>query len=403
MTKQNTHTNVIASKAKQSLTPQLRFPEFKGEWKEKEFGEICTIKTGCRDTQDRKDEGKFPFFVRSNTVEKIDSYSFDGEAILTSGDGVGVGKNFHYINGKFDYHQRVYALHSFKSEYLGRFVYHLFSERFYRRVYRLSAKNSVDSVRMEMISKMKEFFPSQPEQQKIAHFLSAVDARIHTLEQKKSGLEQYKKGVMQKIFSQEIRFKNDDGSAFVEWETLPLKEVFNRSKEKNVNNEFNLVLTNSATKGIVSQNDYFDKDIANSSNLGGYYVVKKDDFIYNPRISQSAPVGPLNRNKLKKGVMSPLYTVLKHIKGNIDFLEIYFKSSHWHRHMKSIANYGARHDRMNITMTDFENMPIPFPCEKEQTKIANFLSAIDKNIALVNSKIEHSKTYKKGLLQQLFV
>ena len=100
----------MPTKTKQPETqkiPKLRFREFSGAWEEKKLGEICKIKTGSKDTQDRNDDGKYPFFVRSNTVEKINSFSFDGEAILTSGDGVGVGKNFHYMVGKFDYHQRV--------------------------------------------------------------------------------------------------------------------------------------------------------------------------------------------------------------------------------------------------------------------------------------------------------
>ena len=98
----------------------MRFPNFEGEWKVKKLGEVCEIKTGNKDTQNKVENGKYPFFVRSNTVEKIDSYSYDGEAILTSGDGVGVGKNFHYINGKFDFHQRVYALRNFRNGYSGK-------------------------------------------------------------------------------------------------------------------------------------------------------------------------------------------------------------------------------------------------------------------------------------------
>lgn len=98
--------------------PNLRFPGFEEEWEVKKLGEISEIKTGSKDTQNKVEDGLYPFFVRSNSVERINTYSFDGEAILTSGDGVGVGKNIHYINGKFDFHQRVYSIRNFKKGYM---------------------------------------------------------------------------------------------------------------------------------------------------------------------------------------------------------------------------------------------------------------------------------------------
>ncbi|WP_304139877.1 restriction endonuclease subunit S, partial [Mesonia mobilis] len=205
--------------------PKLRFPEFEGEWKKRFLGEVCNIKTGNKDTKDRIDDGRYPFYVRSNTIERINSYSFDGEAILTSGDGVGVGKIFHYINEKFDYHQRVYALTNFDVDYSGKYIYYIFSEKFYRRVLGLSAKNSVDSVRMDFISKMPINFPCLAEQQKIASFLSAVDEKINQLQRKKELLQAYKKGMMQQLFSQRLRFKNEDGNDFPEWEEKKLGEV----------------------------------------------------------------------------------------------------------------------------------------------------------------------------------
>ncbi|MGO3707435.1 restriction endonuclease subunit S, partial [Mesonia hippocampi] len=181
-----------------SYFPKLRFPEFEGEWREIKLGEVCEIKTGKKDTQNKVDDGKYPFYVRSNTVERINTYSYNGEAILTSGDGVGVGKNFHYVNGKFDFHQRVYALIKFKPDYSGKYIYNVFSEKFYKRVIKLSAKNSVDSVRMDMISKMEIFFPLLLEQRKIASFLSLVDERIATQNKILEDYKLLKKGLMQK-------------------------------------------------------------------------------------------------------------------------------------------------------------------------------------------------------------
>lgn len=245
--------------------------------------------------------------------------------------------------------------------------------------------------------------PTFPEQQKIAAFLTAVDEKIQQLAKKKDLLEQYKKGVMQKIFNQEIRFKDDNGNDFADWELTELKEIAVRVKDKNKSNEINKVLTNSATRGIVSQQDYFDKDIANQNNLEGYYIVEKDDFVYNPRISASAPVGPIKRNNLEKGLMSPLYSVFRFNDVNLDFIEQFFETSLWHDYLKSIANYGARHDRMNITVEGFFAMPILLPIKPEQQKIADFLSAIDDKVNLVNQQLDKTKEFKKGLLQQMFV
>ncbi|DAB39950.1 MAG TPA: restriction endonuclease subunit S [Sulfurovum sp. UBA12169] len=197
-----------------------------------------------------------------------------------------------------------------------------------------------------------------------------------------------------------LRFKEFSG----EWEEKRLGSISFRSAKKNKDNQSNEVFTNSAINGIVSQRDYFDKDIANQNNLEGYYIVNKDDFIYNPRISNFAPVGPLNRNHLATGVMSPLYTVFK-IKDtivNLDFIERYFHTTKWHRYMNNIANYGARSDRMNITNNDFIKMPIPLPSKQEQEKIASFLTSVDTKIEQLTKKKALLEQYKKGVMQKIF-
>jgi type I restriction enzyme S subunit len=173
-----------------------KFPK----WEKKKLGEIAEIKTGNKDTQNRIDDGIYPFYVRSDTVERINSYSYDGEAILTSGDGVGVGKNFHYVNGKFDFHQRVYSIRNFTKETCGKYIFYFFSTFFYDRVKRMSAKNSVDSVRMEMISEMKMDYPVLKEQIKIANFLSAIDDKINQTETQIQQMQEWKTGLLQKMF-----------------------------------------------------------------------------------------------------------------------------------------------------------------------------------------------------------
>ena len=246
-------------------------------------------------------------------------------------------------------------------------------------------------------------YPSKKEQTKIASFLFAVDEKISQLTQKHELLSQYKQGMMQKLFRQEIRFKADDGSEFGEWEEKPLNEIASKRSGKNKDGSISEVLTNSATQGIIKQSDYFEREIVTESNLNGYYIVNLDDFVYNPRISVHAPVGPIKRNKKCLGVMSPLYTVFTVVEGNLAYLEYFFDSNFWHDYVKGVANSGARHDRMNITNKDFFDMPILYPCLEEQTKIANFLSAIDQKIEVVSQQIEQAKQWKKGLLQQMFV
>lgn len=182
--------------------PRVRFPEFRdaGEWEERFLSQLAKVTTGAKDTQNKVEGGRYPFFVRSQTIERIDSYSFDGEAVLTSGDGVGVGKNFHYINGKFDFHQRVYCIYDFEKGTSGLFFYLYFSEHFGERVMRMSAKNSVDSVRMAMITEMLVTMPSLPEQQRIAACLSSLDDLITAETQKLESLKIHKKGLMQQLF-----------------------------------------------------------------------------------------------------------------------------------------------------------------------------------------------------------
>ena len=196
-----------------------------------------------------------------------------------------------------------------------------------------------------------------------------------------------------------IRFKGyqDD------WEQRKLSEIAIRVTEKNKNNEFTEPFTNSAELGIISQKEYFEREIVNDENLGGYYIVRKDDFVYNPRISGTAPVGPINRNRLERnGVMSPLYTVFRvHDIADL-YLEYYFKTTNWHRFMKLNGDSGARFDRFTISSTQFMEMPIPYPEVEEQKKIGAYFDHLDHLITLHQRKCEETKKLKKFMLQKMF-
>lgn len=163
------------------------------------------------------------------------------------------------------------------------------------------------------------------------------------------------------------------------------------------------VFTNSASDGIVNQQDYFDREIVSKNSLASYSIVDYDDFIYNPRVSTSSPVGPISRNQIGRGIMSPLYTVFRFQKGYVVFYEHFFKTNCWHRYLKDNANYGARYDRMNITNDVFMNMPIPFPPFSEQRRIADSLSSFDEMTNYNIEKYNLLKQFKQGLIQQLFL
>lgn len=174
-------------------------------WDVDQIENLAQITTGGKNTQDRVEDGRHPFFVRSQTIERINSYSYDGEAVLTAGDGVGTGKVFHYIKGKFDVHQRVYRISDFNPRINGYFFFLYFSSRFYNRIMQMTAKSSVDSVRREMIAKMLVPLPPKAEQEVVAEALSDMDAEIAALEAKWTKARQLKQGMMQELLTGKTR------------------------------------------------------------------------------------------------------------------------------------------------------------------------------------------------------
>jgi type I restriction enzyme S subunit len=141
------------------------------------------------------------------------------------------------------------------------------------------------------------------------------------------------------------------------WRLEPLSQLAARTKQKNRDVQITRVLTNSAEFGVMDQRDFFDKDIATQGKLESYFVVEMGSYVYNPRISAAAPVGPISKNKIGTGVMSPLYTVFSFKNESNDFYEHYFKTTGWHTYMRQASSTGARHDRMAISGEDFMAMP----------------------------------------------
>ena len=188
-------TNAIFNKDLSFASKETTYPK----WEQKYIGEICKIQTGKSNTQDETVHGRFPFYVRSPIVRKSNRYLFDCEAVLTVGDGVGTGKVFHHVTGKFDLHQRVYAMTDFKLV-SGKYFYYYFSNFFYDRVMRMTAKTSVDSVRYEMIDRMPILIPCKEEQCQIVRFLNLFEKEVRNAEEKLTLLEKFKSGFLQQLF-----------------------------------------------------------------------------------------------------------------------------------------------------------------------------------------------------------
>lgn len=381
--------------------PALRFKDDNGrefpEWINNALEKFSdTIQSGK--SKERRDTGEYVLYGSTGAIGFSDNSEYQGKNILIARVGANAGYIYE-VDGCYCVSDNTLIL-SLKNPNNHSFFFNLLTKS---NLNKLVFGSGQPLITGGLLKSLNVAVPSIPEQTKIANFLTAVDEKISQLTQKHDLLTQYKKGVMQQIFSQELRFKDDDGRDFPEWDFKELEKVATKVNKKNKGLSISNVLTNSATQGIVSQSDYFDRDIANQNNLGGYYIVERDDFVYNPRISANALVGPIKRNNLTVGVMSPLYTVFRFTKGNLNFYEQYFQTNGWHDYMKSISNTGARHDRMNITNESFFSLPLPYPVEKEQIKIANFLTAIDDKIAQSQAELDAVTQYKQGLLQQMFI
>ena len=187
------------------------------------------------------------------------------------------------------------------------------------------------------------------------------------------------------------------------WKETTLSALFSKSTQKNADGHITNVICNSAKLGLIPQREYFDKDIANSDNTSGYYIIRQNDFVYNPRKSYDAPYGPIRSYKYAEdGIVSPLYLCF-HAKRKINpmYYEWYFRSSAWHRYIYMSGDSGARHDRVSIKDDTFFAMPINLPSEREQSKIASFLQSLDERIAAQEKLVASLKKYKRGLLSQL--
>lgn len=379
--------------------PKLRFNGFSDEWEEKKLGD-CIKYVSSGKTKVKADNGNYKVFGSTGVIGYTNEADYNGEHILIAR----VGANAGYINkinevcGISDNTLVLKCDDNLNYEFLS---YKL--DEF--NLSRLIFGSGQPLITGGQIKDLKFKLPKIKEQEKIANFLTKIDKLIEKQDEKISNLEQYKKGMMQKIFSQEIRFKKDDEGEYPEWKKKHLGDIVERVVRKNKGNITKRPLTISAQYGLVDQEEFFNKVVA-SSNLEGYYLLNKGEFAYNKSYSNGYPFGAIKRlDRYENGAVSTLYICFipkEHI--NSDYLVQYFESGMWHKEVSMVAVEGARnHGLLNISVSDFFETIHKVPCLDEQIKIAKFLSKIDSIVEKEKEKLEELRVWKKGLLQGMFI
>ena len=388
--------------------PKLRFPGFTGAWEQRKLGEVVERFDNLRIpvTSSKRERGITPYYGANGIQDYVQGYTHDGEFVLVAEDGANDLQNYpiHYVNGKVWVNNHAHVLQGKKDIADNLFLVNAI-KRIKFETYLVGGSRA--KLNADVMMKLPIKLPTLNEQQKLGKYFSRIDSLIALHQRKLEHLKQQKNGLLQKMFPKngesvpEVRFPGFTDS----WEQRKLGEISKKVTKKNKDNTYTETLTNSAEYGIINQRDFFDKDISNQKNLSGYYVVQPDDFVYNPRISNLAPVGPIKRNKLgRTGVMSPLYYIFKVHDIDKNYLEKYFSTTNWHRFMELNGDSGARSDRFSIKASVFKEMPIPIPNSNgEQKQIGDFFNQFDTLIALHQRKLEHLELLKKGLLQQMFV
>ena len=395
-------------------TPKLRFKEFDGDWELTTLGRTVRIKSGYSPSRyELRDIGEIPFLKVeelnncSKYQEKSRFYTDKNNDVVPSKSTIFPKRGAAILNNKVRILNNLALLDSNlmalipESDLHAEYLYYLIGKI---ELYKIADTSTIPQINNKHIDPYEIILPNKKEQTKIATFLSAVDTKIDELIQKHELLTDYKKGMMQQIFSQKLRFKADDGSDFEDWTQCTLSAIATRVTRKNKEGNQN-PLTISAQMGLVNQQKYFNKQVA-SKNLSNYYLLYKGEYAYNKSYSAGYPMGVIKRLKnYDKGAVSTLYICFSlNNKINTDFFEHYVESGNLIQELEKIAQEGARnHGLLNVGIKEFFEINLSTPCLKEQTKIANFLTAIDQKIDNVAEQIDHAKTWKKGLLQQMFV
>ncbi|WP_433913377.1 restriction endonuclease subunit S [Bifidobacterium longum] len=406
----------------QAKVPAIRFAGFTDPWEQRELVDIAEIVGGGTPDTNNSNywDGDIDWYAPAelgnniyaeSSTRKITQAGFDScstkmlpadkTILFTSRAGIG---NTAILRHSACTNQ------GFQSLVIGDadvyFVYSM-SERIKKWAEEKASGSTFLEISGRQLETMPVNLPSLVEQQAIGSFFSHLDDLITLHQRKYDKLVIFKKSMLEKMFPKdgesvpEIRF-----AGFTDpWEQRKLGEIADKVTEKNLDGNITEVLTNSAEYGVINQTEFFDHAVAKESNIAGYYVIAPGDFVYNPRISATAPVGPIRRNTLGiHGVMSPLYTVFR-LTDAVDgtYLSHFFKTNGWHGFMKLEGNSGARSDRFSIGDATFFEMPIPVPSSSEQHAIGSFFSRLDDLITLHQRKLELLQNIKKSLLDKMFV
>tara|TARA_R110000772_G_scaffold190703_2_gene301492 strand:- start:2077 stop:3276 length:1200 start_codon:yes stop_codon:yes gene_type:complete len=394
--------------------PKLRFNEFSNNWNKAPFGELVTVSKGkfvpekednmpCIELEHiEKNTGRVLGSIDSK-FQKSTKNKFNKDQVLFGKLRPNLRK---YAQAPFDGVCSTEILPLESAQLTNSFLLNLLQTEKFFKVSTISSGSKMPRADMDFINAYPFSFPdSQTEQQKIADFLSSVDKKISLLKEKHALLAQYKKGVMQKLFKQEVRLKDENGNAFPDWQETRFDKVFERVTRKNKEDNQN-VLTISAQRGLINQEKYFNKSVS-AKNVTGYYLLERGEFAYNKSYSKGYPMGAIKRlNNYNKGVVSTLYICFKiHGEQHDEFWEQYFEAGNLNREINKIAQEGARnHGLLNVSVTEFfQDIKVQMPSKKEQKRIAEFLGALDAKINAVNEQVELTQIFKKGLLQQMFV
>ncbi len=393
--------------SKNNLKPKIRFKGFTGDWEQCKIENVCSISTGKSNTQDKIDDGIYPFYVRSPIIERSNRYLYDEEAVLTVGDGVGTGKVFHYVNGKYDLHQRVYRMFAFTEDISGKYFYYIFFNNFYERVMSMTAKTSVDSVRYEMISKMEITLPSTKEQLKLTALLDNLDNLINLHQSKYDKLVNIKKAMLEKMFPKngskvpEIRFKGftDD------WEhkkfgncVLIQRGGSPRPIENYLTideNGINWIKIGDVSVGSRYITNTKEKIIADGEKNSRR--VLKGDLILSNSMSFGRPYILLIDGCIHDG-----WLLIRDDKKffDVEYLLQLLSSDYMFKQYKSLAAGGVVN---NLNSELVKSTTIVIPNKNEQQKIGDFFKNLDNLIALHQRKYDKLLNIKKAMLEKMFV
>ena len=371
--------------------PPLRFPGFSEEWERKRFRDVCNITTGNKNTQDKSDDGIYPFYVRSQIVERINSWTFDGEAILTAGDGVGVGKVFHYSTGKIGVHQRVYILSDFKCD--GKYLYSYFAGHFYNRVKRMSAKNSVDSVRMEMIADMPISLPSTEEQKKIGHLLALLDERIATQNKIIEKLESLIKGLVDELMSVLLKGK-----------LYPFSSFYIRAGEGGTPTTSIVEYYTEGTIPFIKIEDLSCKYLTNNKDFitelgmqkSSAWLIPSKSVIY----SNGATIGAISINEYPVCTKQGILGIVPNTNINVEYLYLLMSSSYFSKEISRIITEGTM---KTAYLKDINHIKCPLPSKAQQKNITNLTSSIEEKLSIELKYLFSLNRQKKYLLRQMFI